>query len=162
MPRFFASSPGGGLAGPRPEREPEILQQTPIVQAIKKQIAKLLNMVAEAKKEDDLTYDLFWTEFGHILKEGIAEDATKNKDLIVELLRFETTESEGASISLAEIKEGMVEGQDALWYYSVDKKRIQSTPVLEGFAKREWEVIPMTNPSTSGSPCRSMSSTEHR
>jgi len=127
----------------------EILQQTPIVQAIKKQITKKLlkHLVAEAKKEDDLTYDLFWTEFGHILKEGIAEDATKNKDLIVELLRFETTESEGASVSLAEIKDGMVEGQDSLWYYtSVDKERIQSAPVLEGFAKREWEVILMTDP----------------
>ena len=127
----------------------EILQQTPIVQAIKKQITKKLlkHLIAEAKKEDDLTYDLFWTEFGHILKEGIAEDSTKNKDLIVELLRFETTESEGASVSLAEIKEGMVEGQDSLWYYtSVDKERIQSAPVLEGFAKREWEVILMTDP----------------
>ena len=41
----------------------------------------------------------------------------------------------------------MVEGQDALWYYtSVDKERIQSAPVLEGFAKREWEVILMTDP----------------
>ena len=108
----------------------EILQQTPIVQAIKKQITKKLlkHLVAEAKKEDDLTYDLFWTEFGHILKEGIAEDATKNKDLIVELLRFETTESEGASVSLAEIKEGMVEvktrsGTTPAWTRSASSPR---------------------------------------
>ncbi len=127
----------------------EILQQTPIVQAIRKQLTKKLlkHLIAEAKKEDEATYDLFWTEFGHILKEGIAEDADKSKDLIVELLRFETTESEGAAVSLADIKDGMVEGQDALWYYtSVDKERIQSAPVLEGFAKREWEVILMTDP----------------
>ena len=127
----------------------EILQQTPIVQAIRKQITKKLlkHLAAEAKKEDDLTYDLFWGEFGHILKEGIAEDAGNSKDLLTELLRFQTTESEGAQVSLAEIKEGMEEGQDALWYYtSVDKERISSAPVLEGFNKREWEVILMTDP----------------
>jgi molecular chaperone HtpG len=127
----------------------EILQQTPIVQAIKKQLTKKLlkHLAAEAKKEEDLTYDLFWGEFGHILKEGIAEDTTKNKDLITELLRFETTESEGAQVSLAEIKDGMADGQESLWYYtSVDKERIKSAPVLEGFAKREWEVILMTDP----------------
>ncbi len=127
----------------------EILQQTPIVQAIRKQLTKKLlkHLVAEAKKEEDLTYDLFWGEFGHILKEGLAEDAAKNKDLITELLRFETTESEGAQVSLAEIKDGMADGQESLWYYtSVDKERIKSAPVLEGFNKREWEVILMTDP----------------
>ena len=127
----------------------EILQQTPIVQAIRKQITKKLlkHLAAEAKKDDELTYDLFWGEFGHILKEGIAEDAAKSKDLITELLRFETTESEGAQVSLAEIKDGMIEGQDSLWYYtSVDKERVKTAPVLEGFAKREWEVILMTDP----------------
>ena len=41
----------------------------------------------------------------------------------------------------------MIDGQDALWYYtSVDKDRIQSAPVLEGFRKREWEVMLMTDP----------------
>jgi len=127
----------------------EILQQTPIVQAIRKQLTKKLlkHLAAEAKKEDDLTYDLFWGEFGHILKEGIAEDGEKSKDLLTELLRFETTESEGAQVSLADIKDGMIEGQDALWYYtSVDKERIKTAPVLEGFNKREWEVILMTDP----------------
>ena len=127
----------------------EILQQTPIVQAIRKQLTKkmLKHLAAEAKKEDDGTYDQFWSEFGHILKEGIAEDAGNSKDLLVELLRFETTESDGATVSLKDLKEGMEEGQDALWYYtSVDKDRIQSAPVLEGFKKRDWEVMLMTDP----------------
>jgi molecular chaperone HtpG len=128
----------------------EILQKTPLVAAIRKQITKKLlkHLAAEAKKEgDDLTYDLFWGEFGHILKEGVAEDAGNSKDLLTGLLRYPTTESEGAQVSLAEIKEGMEEGQEDLWYYtSVDKDRIGSAPVLEGFAKREWEVILMTDP----------------
>lgn len=127
----------------------EILQQTPIVQAIRKQLTKKLlkHLAAEAKKEDENIYDQFWKEFGHILKEGIAEDAGNSKDLLVELLRFETTESDGVTISLRDLKEGMEEGQDALWYYtSVDKDRIHSAPVLEGFKKRDWEVLLMTDP----------------
>jgi molecular chaperone HtpG len=127
----------------------ELLQQTPMVAAIRKQITKKLlkHLAAEAKKEDHITYDLFWGEFGHILKEGIAEDTGNSKKLLTELLRFETTESEGAQISLAEIKEGMEEGQDDMWYFtSVDKDRIQAAPVLEGFKKREWEVVLMTDP----------------
>ena len=126
----------------------EILQQTPIVKAIRKQITKKLlkHLAAEAKKEGD-TYIQFWSEFGHILKEGIAEDADNSKELLTGLLRFETTESEGVAMSLAELKEGMIDGQDALWYYtSVDKERIQSAPVLEGFRKRDWEVMLMTDP----------------
>jgi molecular chaperone HtpG len=127
----------------------EILQQTPIVKAIRKQITKKLlkHLAQEAKKEDESYYDQFWEEFGHILKEGIAEDGENSKDLLVNLLRFETTQSEGAPISLAELKEGMEEGQDALWYFtSVDKERIHSAPVLEGFKKRDWEVLLMTDP----------------
>jgi len=127
----------------------EILQQTPIVKAIRKQITKKLlkHLAAEAKKEGEETYIQFWSEFGHILKEGLAEDGESSKDLLTGLLRFETTESEGASMSLAELKEGMIDGQDALWYYtSVDKDRIQSAPVLEGFRKRDWEVMLMTDP----------------
>ena len=65
----------------------------------------------------------------------------------MDLLRFETTESDGATISLKDLKDGMEDGQEALWYYtSVDKDRIQSAPVLEGFKKRDWEVMLMTDP----------------
>ena len=39
------------------------------------------------------------------------------------------------------------EGQDSLWYYTnVDKNRINSAPVLEGFKKRGWEVMLMDEP----------------
>jgi molecular chaperone HtpG len=41
----------------------------------------------------------------------------------------------------------MVEGQDTMWYLTdVDKDRIASKPVLEGFKRRDWEVILMTDP----------------
>ncbi len=126
----------------------EILQQTPMVRAIQKQITKkvLKHIKAQAKSSPE-EYAGFWGEFGHIVKEGVHDDNSGSKELITDLLRFETTKSEGAFRSLAEIKEGMIEGQDSIWYYtSLDKDRMMTAPVLEGFRKRDWEVLLMSDP----------------
>jgi molecular chaperone HtpG len=41
----------------------------------------------------------------------------------------------------------MAEGQEAIWFYSsLQQDRIAEAPVLEGFKKREWEVILMSDP----------------
>ena len=100
-----------------------------------------------AKSEDGAEkYNSFWGEMGHLLKEGIHEDEGSKK-LLTGLLRYPTTTSEGELRSLAEVKEAMVEGQDTMWYLTdVDKDRIASKPVLEGFKQRNWEVILMTDP----------------
>ena len=125
----------------------EMLQQTPAVRAINKQITKKLlaelEDLAEAKAEE---YNAFWSEFGHIMKEGIAED-DKNKNALVELLRYPTTTSDGGLRSFDQIEEDRKDGQDDIWYYtSVDKERIGKAPVLEAFKKRGWEVVLMSDP----------------
>ena len=41
----------------------------------------------------------------------------------------------------------MQEGQDAIWYLTdVNKDLIGSRPVLEGFKKRNWEVMLLSDP----------------
>jgi molecular chaperone HtpG len=125
----------------------EILQQTPIVQTIRKQLTKrILKKLKEVSEKDPETYNKFWMEFGHILKEGSQEDA-KSKDLITALLRYRSTTSEGELRGLNQVRTELPEGQDTIWYYTnVDKKRIDSAPVLEGFKKRGWEVLLMDEP----------------
>jgi molecular chaperone HtpG len=131
----------------------EILQQTPVLGAIKKQLVKRvlreLERLAEERRED---YAHFWGELGQILKEGIA-DQDGQKDKLAELLRFRTTQSAGAEDpvdrlrSLRQVKDGRAEGQEAIWYHtSVDRDRIADAPVLEGFKKRGWEVLLMDDP----------------
>ena len=85
---------------------------------------------------------------GHILKEGMADsDGEKNRKQLVDLLRYSTTTSDGELRTLAQVKADMKEGQDAIWYLTdVDKAGIQSRPVLEGFRRRGWEVLLMTDP----------------
>ena len=126
----------------------ELLQQTPVLQAIKKQLTKrILKRFKDVSNSDPAAWSDFWKEFGHILKEGIHEDGEDNKDTLTHLLRFKTTRSNGELRSLAQVKADLAQGQDEIWYYtSVDKERIGAAPVLEGFRKRGWEVLLMDDP----------------
>ena len=125
----------------------ELLQQTGAVRAIHRQITKKLlaelDTLATERPDD---YRTFWNELGHIVKEGIHED-DRSRDDITALLRYQTTESDGELRSFAQVRADMPEGQEALYYYtSVDKERIGKAPVLEGFRKRKWEVMLMSDP----------------
>lgn len=126
----------------------EILQQTPLIQAIKKQVSKkvlkLLKTESESKPE---AYEGFWSEFGHIIKEGVQDTSDATKTTITSLLRYPTTREPEGLRSLAQIKLDMAEGSESIWYYtSVDKARITQAPVLEGFKKRDEEVLLMSDP----------------
>ena len=131
----------------------EILQKSPAVAAIRKQIAKkLLAKLEELSRTSPEDFATFWGEYGHILKEGIhgaaiGEETEKTKDKLTGLLRYPTTTSKGELRSLADVKAGLSEGQEDLWFIAnVDKDRIASSPLLEGFKKRNWEVLLMSDP----------------
>ncbi len=138
----------------------EILQNTPIIQAIKKQLVKrAIRRLTELSREDlaegqaaqDHPWLKVWDNFGTTLKEGLAEDGD-NKDNLLPLLRFRTTLDEGQGEgkgwrSLAEIKQGMKEGQDSLWYLTgLDLEKMKANPQLERFRKKGWEVILLSDP----------------
>ena len=125
----------------------EILQQTSAVNSIQKQLAKkILRKLEETAQERPEEYNEFWKDMGYILKEGIPDDEKRRKDL-VKLFRCTTTKSDGDLRSLGEVAENKIEGQDAIWYLTdVNKDLITSRPILEGFAKRDWEVMLLTDP----------------
>jgi molecular chaperone HtpG len=127
----------------------EILQNTPVVNAIRKQLVKrALRRLKEIAREDAALYRTFWEQFGAALKEGAAED-TDNKDAIVPLLRFRTTTSTDADPwrDLAAVKADMKEGQDAIWYLTgQDLDRMKASPQLERFRKKGWEVLLLSDP----------------
>jgi molecular chaperone HtpG len=141
----------------------EILQQTPTVRAIKRQLTKrILKKLGKLASEQPETYSLFWAQFGHVLKEGIQEDPD-NRALLVELLRFKTTRpvddlptSEGtepvadetrAWRSLATIKADMGAKQESLWYLTdVNSGGIERSPMLERFRAQGIEVMLLTDP----------------
>ena len=125
----------------------EILQQTPVLRAIKKQLVKrVLKRLKDLSVAESEAYAGFWREMGHILKEGVHEDGA-SKDLLVELLRYRTSTSGDELRSFAQVKEGLAKDADTIWYLTdVDKERIAQNPMLERFRKKEIEVLLMDDP----------------
>ena len=121
----------------------EILQGSRTTEKIKSALVKrvfdLLEDMAQNKPED---YKAFWTTFGSVLKEGLVEDQA-NAERIAKLLRMSSTHGTGDEpTSLSAYVERMPEGQKSVYYLTADSlTAARSSPHLEGFAKRGYEVL---------------------
>jgi len=122
----------------------EILQDSKVTQAIRKGCTKrVLKMLEKLGKKDKEQYQVFWNEFGQVLKEGPAED-TANKEAIAKLLRFASNneDSSAQTVSLADYIERMKDGQDKIYYVVADSHQAAKTsPHLEVFRKKGIEVL---------------------
>jgi molecular chaperone HtpG len=95
--------------------------------------------------EDKGKYSQFYAEFGAVLKEGLGEDFA-NKDKIAKLLRFASTSTDTVSVSFADYKARMKEGQEAIYYITADTlAAAKNSPQLEVFRKKGIEVLLMTD-----------------
>ena len=103
---------------------------------------------AEEKAEQEANagkYTKFYTEFGAVLKEGLGEDFA-NKERIAKLLRFASSTSDTVSVSLADYKARMKDGQEAIYYITADTlAAAKNSPQLEVFKKKGIEVLLMTD-----------------
>ncbi|TRY32649.1 molecular chaperone HtpG [Aliiglaciecola sp. M165] len=126
----------------------EILQDNKITQAIRQGCTKrVLQMLERLAKNDADKYQLFWKEFGNVLKEGPAEDFA-NKDKVAGLLRFASTEndSDAQTVSLEDYIGRMKEGQDKIYFITADSyQAAKSSPHLEIFRKKGIEVLLMSD-----------------
>ncbi|MBK6005264.1 molecular chaperone HtpG [Ramlibacter ginsenosidimutans] len=133
----------------------ELLQESRDVKAIREgNTRRVLSMIEDLAKseqeegasaEDKVKFAKFWAEFGAVLKEGLGEDAG-NRERIAKLLRFASTQSDAASVSLADYKARMKEGQDAIYYITGDTQAAAAhSPQLEIFRKKGIEVLYMTD-----------------
>ncbi|WP_286261743.1 molecular chaperone HtpG [Thalassotalea atypica] len=122
----------------------EILQDNKITQAIRKGCTKrVLKMLEKLGNKDKEQYQIFWNEFGQVLKEGPAEDMS-NKEAIGKLLRFASTNEDSPvqNVSLTEYIERMKEGQDKIYYVVADSfEAAKNSPHLEVFRKKGIEVL---------------------
>ncbi|MDH0370427.1 molecular chaperone HtpG [Comamonas aquatica] len=90
-------------------------------------------------------YSQFYAEFGAVLKEGLGEDFA-NKERIAKLLRFASTTSDTVSVSLADYKARMKDGQEAIYYITAETlAAAKNSPQLEVFKKKGIEVLLMTD-----------------
>ncbi|MBK6929256.1 MAG: molecular chaperone HtpG [Comamonadaceae bacterium] len=147
----------------------ELLQESRDVKAIRDGCTKrVLSMLEDLAKHDKLPeatadaegvtdvvsdedkakagkYTAFYSEFGAVLKEGLGEDFA-NKDRLAKLLRFASTSTDTVSVSLADYKARMKEGQEAIYYITADTLAgAKNSPQLEVFKKKGIEVLLMTD-----------------
>ena len=133
----------------------ELLQESRDVKAIRegntRRVLGMLEELAKAERDEAATeedkgkYAKFWSEFGAVLKEGLGEDFA-HKDRLAALLRFASTASDTASVSLADYKARMKEGQDAIYYITADTQpAAANSPQLEIFRKKGLEVLYLTD-----------------
>ena len=90
-------------------------------------------------------YSKFYGEFGAVLKEGLGEDFG-NKDRLAKLLRFASSTTDTVSVSFADYKARMKDGQEAIYYITADSaSAAKNSPQLEVFKKKGIEVLLMTD-----------------
>lgn len=133
----------------------ELLQESRDVKAIRegntRRVLAMLEDLAKAEQdeaasaEDKAKFAQFWSEFGAVLKEGLGEDFG-NRERIAKLLRFASTSSDTATVSLADYKARMKEGQESIYYVTAESQAAAAhSPQLEVFRKKGIEVLFMTD-----------------
>lgn len=142
----------------------EILQQDRQIQMIRKRLVKkVLSTVKdmqtaslEAKSTEDTgddsaktepdNYQVFWREFGRVLKEGLLSDFD-NRETILQVSSFASTHSETEPTTLAQYVERMKDGQDKIFYMTGEsRQQVESSPHMEAFKAKGLEVLILTDP----------------
>lgn len=121
----------------------ETLQNNQLLSKIKQSIVKkILSTLKDKAKNDRTEYEKFWNSFGEVMKEGLCEGVLPEKDQLLEVCYFKTNKSGDNFISLDEYIANMPDGQEDIFYLNGDTiANLSSNPALEGFNKRDIEVI---------------------
>lgn len=136
---------GSGDSTPAPE--PTELQGDAVTDVVDKNDAPTAADAAAKFAEDNESgkYAIFWREFGAVLKEGLGED-TANRERIAKLLRYASSTTDTETVSFADYKARMKEGQKAIYYITADTAAAaRNSPQLELFKKKGIEVLLMTD-----------------
>ncbi|QCI23992.1 molecular chaperone HtpG [Buchnera aphidicola (Macrosiphoniella sanborni)] len=122
----------------------EILQNNSITEKLKKALVKKsLNMLDRLSVNNVEKYQVFWNEFGLVLKEGPAEDH-ENIEKIANLLRFTSIKNNNSeqNISLKKYVSNMHEKQEKIYYITADSYlSAKNSPHLEIFKKNNIDVL---------------------
>jgi molecular chaperone HtpG len=123
----------------------EILQSNRQIETIRKSLTKkVLDTLAEMKKDEPEKYQAFVKEFGRILKEGIHYDFSR-KEQIADLLLFSSTKTENDKPTTLETYLGnMPIAQEEIFYITgTDRDEVMKSPYLEAFREKGYEVLIM-------------------
>jgi molecular chaperone HtpG len=125
----------------------EILQQDRQIEMMRRRLVKkVLSTVKDMRAGAPEKYDTFWKEFGRVLKEGLFQDF-ENRDAILEISSFASTQDEEELTTLSSYVERMKEGQEQIYYMTGESRAaMESSPHMEAFRAKGFEVLLLTDP----------------
>ncbi|MFF5900297.1 molecular chaperone HtpG [Streptomyces argenteolus] len=125
----------------------EILQQDRQIEMMRRRLVKkVLSTVKDMRSSDPEKYGTFWKEFGRVLKEGLLQDF-ENRDAILEICSFASTQDEEGLTTLRSYVERMKEGQEQIFYMTGESRAaMESSPHMEAFRAKGFEVLLLTDP----------------
>jgi molecular chaperone HtpG len=126
----------------------EMLQQNPLLERMQKNVVRNVLEALEAMKNTDYEkYVSFFEDFGAMLKDGAARDWS-NRERLADLLLFQSTKTEtGKYSTLADYVSRMPADQKDVYYLIGESRAIlESSPLLEAYKARGWEVLLLTEP----------------
>jgi len=125
----------------------EILQQDRQIRAIRRRLTKkVISTIKDLMTSAPDKYATLWGEFGRVLKEGLISDGD-NRDALLEISSFASTHDDEKLTTLREYVERMKDGQTQIFYATGEsRKAIESSPHLEAFRAKGFEVLLLTDP----------------
>ncbi len=123
----------------------EMLQSNRHADVMRKNITKkVLDTLADMKRDDYDRYLNFYKEFGKILKEGLHYDFSR-KDQIADLLLFPSTKSGPDTFTTFQnYTDTLKPGQEDIYYITgTDREEVLKSPYLEAFKDKDYEVLVM-------------------
>lgn len=124
----------------------EVLQKntqlTKIQKNLEKKIIKRLEKLLDKERDE---YDKFWKEFGVNIKYGVYDNFGINKDLLKDLILFESV-NENDYITLKEYVEKMPKDQKDIYYGSTaSKTAIKGSPQMDKLKSKGYDVLVLTD-----------------
>jgi molecular chaperone HtpG len=125
----------------------QMLQQERQLSQIRKWLTKkILDALHNMYLNDEEKYLRFWEQFGRAIKEGVGSDFD-NKERIVSLLLYESSQDAEKLSTLKSYVERMKEGQQEIFYITGESRSVvEHSPHLEAFKAKGYEVLYLIDP----------------
>lgn len=124
----------------------EMLQQNKVLKLMQINIEKkIINKLSSLQKEDFDKYVEFFKNYGINLKFGAYENYGSKKELLQDLLIYQSVNSE-KMISFKEYVDNMKEGQKDIYYTSAKSKdEVLAMPQMDQLKKHGYDVLILTD-----------------
>lgn len=125
----------------------ETIQEHQMTGQISKTLAgRVIRELSRLATKDQEKYATFWSQYGMFIKGGLSMDFER-RDALVDLLRFESTKSQGELTSLDSYIERMPASQKSIYYVlGQDLNSAKRSPHLDYFKANEIEVLFFADP----------------